>query len=849
MPRQPLPIDSLLARIAEELARGGNLCLRAPTGSGKTTRVAPSLLDAGLAAGKKIILCEPRRLAARAAASRIARERETEPGGEIGWQVRFERRASAATRLLVVTEGILVRFLQNDPYLEDAGAVIFDEFHERNLDGDLGLAMARKLQKEARPDLKILAMSATLDARPLAAFLGNCNIIESEGSLYPVEIIYVPRHTNDSLEDAVRACAARALEAAGGHILIFLPGMGEIRRCREAIVALEKQYSLRVHLLHGDLPPEEQDAAIAPAPPGIRKLILSTNVAETSVTIEGVSAVIDAGLRRILKFDPSVGLDRLELGRISNMSATQRAGRAGRTGPGICYRLWSEPDQRALSASEDPECRRVDLSAAYLQLKSWGERDPRSFGWFEAPPPQAFDRAESLLLRLGAIDGGNITETGSQMSQIPAHPRIARLLVEGARAAVAREAALCAALLSERDPFRSTERRGGTGEWKHSSHSDLLDRASALEQYEDRGILHSQAGALLPGAASAVLRARDQYLRFAGEFIQSRSGNIHKNAADGDDAALRAIFTAYADRIAIRREPGSRRAVMAGGRGVKLGDASAVMEPEIFVCLDVDAGGAESLVRMASEARRAWIPQSWLLQKEHWEFDDKTQRVSGRRRLELDGVALEEVAVNADGSPEVAAILAIAAARDPRSAFALDDAELQSFLARVECLRAWMPDAGLPILRIEDNVREWCAGRASFAELRKLPIADLLRARLDYKQLQMLDREAPAQLQVPSGSFIKIQYSPGKPPVLAARLQELFGWRETPRIAAGRVPILLHLLAPNYRPQQITSDLANFWNHTYQAVRKELRARYPKHAWPEDPWTAPAQRGARRRVL
>lgn len=843
MPLPPLPIDECIPAITAAMRAGRNLLLKSPTGSGKTTRVAPGILASGAAGDSQIIVCEPRRLATRAAAARMAFENGSAIGAAVGYQVRFDRRASAATRILVVTEGILVRMLQNDPFLSGVGIVIFDEFHERNLDGDLALAMARKLQIDARPELRIIAMSATLETAALEKYLGNCNIVESSGSLHPVEIVYIPRTRDDDLGDAVAACVARAASETAGHLLVFLPGTGEIRRCREKLTFAAQKYNLQMFDLHGDLPPESQDAAIAPSPAGVRKLILSTNVAETSVTIDGVTAVIDSGLRRILTFDPAVALDRLELGRISKMSATQRAGRAGRTGPGICYRLWSEPEHRALAAGEEPECLRVDLTGAYLQLKTWGEPDPRAFGWLDAPPGHAFDHAAELLTRLGALDGAAVTPLGRQLSQIPAHPRIARLLLEGVRRGVDTAAATAAALLSERDPFRYEIRRVPGAEKKHSSHSDLADRVHGILLYEDRGLLHSEAGTLHAGGAAAILRARDQYLRITRSLESNR--NIHRG--DPDDALLLAIFTAYADRIARRRERESRRAVMAGGRGVRLADSCAVTEPELFVCIDLDAGGAESVVRIASEARREWIPAEWILQKEELLFDAAAERVVARRRLEVDGVALEETIATPNDAIAASAVLAAAAARNPRAAFSLDDPALESFLARLDCLREWMPDAALPKLQIDDHIAELCTGRLSCNELRKIPLLEFFRGKLNYQQLQLVDREAPESLQVPSGSFIKLEYCPGKPPVLAARIQELFGWKETPRLARGRVSVLLHLLAPNYRPQQITSDLTSFWNTTYQQVRKELRARYPRHAWPEDPWTAPAQRGPKRR--
>src|SRR5262245_21471347 len=469
----PLPIDEALPELTAVLRGGKAAVLIAPTGAGKTTRVPPALLAAGIGGGRRIVMLEPRRIAARAAARRMAEENGWTLGGEIGYQIRFERRAGPDTRILVVTEGILVQMLQQDPVLEDAGAVIFDELHERSLQTDLSLAMARRVQREARPDLKLVAMSATLDPGPVAVFLGDCPIVESQGRLHPIEISYLERPDERPLAIRIAAGVRRALDAAAGDVLVFLPGVGEIQRAAEALAGLAAERNLAGLPLYGDLPAERQDAVLRPL--DRRKVVLATNVAETSITVDGVTAVVDSGLVRRLRFDPATGLDRLELGRISRASADQRAGRAGRQAPGICLRLWPAYEHATLPERESPEIARVDLAGPALQLLAWGERDLDASGWFEAPAPEALTAAVGLLRRLEAVDDHGVTSLGRTLARFPVHPRLARLLIEGHRAGLAREAALLAALLSERDPLPR-----GTG-LRRASRSDLLDRLDALE--------------------------------------------------------------------------------------------------------------------------------------------------------------------------------------------------------------------------------------------------------------------------------------------------------------------------------------------------------------------------------
>jgi ATP-dependent helicase HrpB len=833
----PLPIDEVLPELIAALREGSAVVLIAPTGAGKTTRVPPALLASGIGGGQQIVMLEPRRIAARAAARRMAEEGGWTLGREVGYQVRFERKAGPETRILVVTEGILVQRLQADPFLEGVGAVIFDELHERGLQTDLSLAMARRVQREVRPDLKLVAMSATLDPGPVAAFLGACPTTESRGRLHPVDILYLDRPDDRPLPGQIAAGVRRVLAATPGDVLVFLPGVGEIQRSAEALAGLAAEQDLAILPLYGDLPAERQDAVLRPL--SQRKVVLATNVAETSITVDGVTAVVDSGAVRRLRFDPATGLDRLELGKISRASADQRAGRAGRQAPGICLRLWPAWEQATLPERETPEIARVDLAGPALQLLAWGEPDLAAFDWFEPPEPAALATATLLLRQLGAIDDRGVTALGRTMARLPVHPRLGRLLIEGQRLGRAREAALLAALLSERDPFPRGPRGAGP---RRASRSDLLDRLDALEAFERRNAFGEDLNA---GAARYVLRARDQLLELAKRELGADGG------AGTEDSLLRALLAAYPDRVARRREPRSPRGLMVGGRGVRLADESAVLEAPLFLCVDLDAGTAsEALVRKASEVEPAWLPAERLGTTIDLEFDDSRDRVAAWKRTRYEDLIIAEAEVPPPDAAETARVLAAAAAGRLDRALPLDDPEVAAFLARVRSLADWMPELALPRFtegELRDLLPALAAGRKSFAELRRAPLLEVLRGALSYQQLEALRREAPERLEVPSGSQIRIAYEPGKPPVLAARIQEMFGLAETPRVAAGRVPVLLHLLAPNGRPQQVTHDLRSFWENTYRQVRKELAGRYPRHAWPEDPWNAKPQRRPQRR--
>jgi ATP-dependent helicase HrpB len=847
-----LPIDDVLDDVVGALNFSSALVLKAPPGAGKTTRVPPAILDAGLASTSKILVLQPRRVAARASAARIAAERGTRLGEEIGYQVRFESCVSARTRLAVITEGILLRRLLDDPFISDVAVVVFDEFHERSLASDLALAMVRQIQQTVRPDLKIVVMSATLAVETIAQYLSNCFTVESRGRSFPVEVRYMPHLDRRPIVELVSEGVASILDQIDGDCLVFLPGVGEIRECERRLTPLAAERDLSLLQLYGDLPAEKQDAVLQPS--ARRKVILATNVAETSLTIEGVTAVVDSGLARILRYDERTGLDRLELSPISRASADQRAGRAGRTEAGRCLRLWPEAAHRSRAEFELPEIERVDLAGAVLQVLCWIEPDLALFPWFEAPPAGAVERAHKRLKTLGAADVAGVTQLGRQIAGLPVHPRIGRLLIEGRRLGCLPQVALGAALLSERDPFFRPQR--GPGARRSAtirSRSDVLDRVHALEQFEEQGVENTELGQLNKSAAKHILRTRDQLLRLVdGKSLEFSATTAFQGAPPkGDEAFLQSLLSAYPDRLARRREQGSRRGVMVGGRGVRLADEVALADQELFLCIDVDAAGGEALVRQASAVDREWLSEDHLKTDTSIEFDDAIGKVSARRRVTFDDLVLEEGTAPLPSGEEVSAALVKAAAHHLDRAFPANDSTVAGFRIRVQCLAGWLPELNLPPLddaALRGILPQLCVGRRSLGDLQNAPWLDAMRSLFAWQQLQAIDREAPERIEVPSGSRIALQYEVGRPPILAVRIQEVFGLMETPRIARGRVPVLMHLLAPSMRVAQVTDDLASFWKNAYIQVRKDLRARYPKHSWPEDPYTAQPQRRPGRKL-
>ena len=867
---QRLPVDEILHAAVETLRRGRSLVVEAPPGAGKTTRLPAALLDAGVAGEGDVLVLEPRRLAARMAARRVAEERGERLGETVGYQIRFEEVAGRATRLRFLTEGVLTRRLLADPQLKGVGCVVLDEFHERHLQADLALALLRRLQKTTRPDLKLVAMSATLDAEPVALYLDDCPVLRSEGRRFDVRVEHLARHNERPLEVQAEAAVRRLVaEGLDGHVLVFLPGAASIRKTQAECERVAAENELLVLPLHGELPAEQQDAAVRPTER--RKLILSTNVAESSVTIEGVAAVVDSGLARLATHSPWSGLPQFQVSRVSRASAVQRAGRAGRTRAGRCLRLYTAQDFGARPPNETPEVRRLDLAESVLELRAAGVNDLRTFEWFESPPAESIEAAETLLRRLGAIDaGGGVTTLGRSMLRLPLHPRLARIVVEAESRGVAREACTITALISERDIRAgrvSFGGRQGEGEREaprarrvahtHGS-SDLLELLDLFDEAEARGFAAERLRALdlEPNAVRAVERVSRQLRRILR--ISNEKAEGGRLSDEKETELLISILAGYPDRVARRRaktiEHGKpTELLLSGGGTAELAPESVVRADEFLVAVDAEerAGGArvpnraaKTVVRLASRAEPDWLLDLFpdaLAEKTEARWNADAERVELLRRLTYDQLVIDEWRAPRAEGPEVARALAEAALNVGPQAFA-DPEETERFLARVEFVARTFPEAALPELNTEDvrvALAELCEGRRSFAELRDAArgggLQEILRRRLTPEQSRLLAQMAPERVTLARGRQARVRYERGQAPSVASRLQDFFGMREGPRIAAGRVPLVLQLLAPSQRPVQVTTDLAGFWSRHYPALRRELGRRYPRHAWPEDP--------------
>ena len=832
-----LPIDSALEQICEAVRQQACVIVEAPPGAGKTTRVAPAVLNRGSLTSGRIVLVQPRRIAARTAAARIAMEMGVQLGQQVGYQVRFDHQVSSATRIAVMTPGVLIRQIQQDPTLAGISVVILDEFHERSLEYDLLLGMVRRLQVAARPEMRLVIMSATLNTVAISEYLDQPPVIRVDGHMYPVSIRYARAGRSKNIVESVTEVIPEATQNSEGDVLVFLPGVGEILQVARNIEPTAQRRQWSVLPLYGDLASDEQDRVLAPSQ--FRKIILATNVAETSLTIDGVRVVIDSGWARMQRVDATVGLNILALEPISRASADQRAGRAGRTAPGICWRLWDEITHRSRPVHTDPEILRVDLAGAVLQLITWGE-SPESFPWITPPRSQAIDQALELLERLGALQHGRATQLGQLLLRLPVHPRLARLLVEGHRLGIGQTAALAAAMLSERDVF---DRRQVSSDARHVPPTqsvvrcdcDVTQRVTAIQDFFNRGTLDYPMGTIRRGAAFQVQRVATQLL----DQLYRELGTTEEN--DVDDYLQRSLLAAFPDRLAKRREPQKPRGLMVGGRGVRLDNRSGVLASELFLCIDVDAAGSEATVRQASAIDPLWLDLKHLRETDERFIHPTQGTVVTRRRTYWLDLVIEETPVTTPLDEHTAEILAKHASSNWSKVFPVDNKTLTSLIGRVRWLAAALPDAALPDMSetgLQSQLSQWCWGLKSLAELRSLPWLDLVRARLTSSQLQLLEREAPESYTLPSGRRVVLQYEAGKPPILSARIQDFFGLSDTPRLAQGRVSLLLHLLAPNNRCQQITEDLASFWKNTYPTVRKELRGRYPKHAWPENPLKA-----------
>ena len=772
MPSLPaLPVDAFVPEILAVVRSRRATVVTAAPGAGKTTRLAPALTADG-----PVLLLQPRRVAARSIARHIAREQGWEVGGQVGWQVRFERRFGPHTRLLVATEGILTARAQADPLLSDFVTIVLDEFHERSLHADLALALAKQAWL-ARDDLRIVVMSATLEVDPVARFLGDCPVVQVPGRLHPLDVRYLPGH---SLADATDV----ALRESTGSVLCFLAGAPEIRRAEGELASVASRHAVEVLPLHGSLSAEAQDEAIREV--ATRRVILATNLAETSLTVPGVTAVVDSGFHKLLRYDATRGIDRLDTERVSAASADQRAGRAGRVAPGMALRLWDARDR--LRPRTEPEIVRVDLCGLALDVLGWGG-DPRAFDWFESPPREALDAALGLLETLGAIEGGRLTTVGSALNRLPLHPRLGRILLA---ASGARDAARACALLSERS--------FGAPRVENAS-CDLL---GALDAWETA-----------PWSLQHAAREIDRLARSVAGVGRGPQEDANSRRMD-EEALRRALFAGYPDRVARRREPRSSRLLLASGYGAVLARESGVRDAEFLVALDVQGGQAEALVHLASAVERDWLTPSDSTTDHR--FDSARGTVRAFETTRYGAIVLDERVVPADRAV-VADLLAKAYLERPRS----DEDE------------QWLRRLRFAAIDVDIDAMVKVAAR----EARSIDELSLASA-LPRSVMGQLDRLAPARLPVPSGRTAALTYREDGGVEASVKLQELFGLARTPRLGPRQEPVLFALLAPNGRPVQVTRDLESFWNTGYTEVRKELRGRYPRHPWPEDPWTAHA---------
>ncbi|HUL18433.1 MAG TPA: ATP-dependent helicase HrpB [Steroidobacteraceae bacterium] len=839
--RSGLPIDAVLAPLMAALRAQGAAVLEAPPGAGKSTVVPLALLGEPWAGAGKIVMLEPRRLAARAVAMRMAQTLGENVGETVGYRMRLDTRVSGATRIEVVTEGVLTRMLQADAALEGVAAVIFDEFHERSLQADLGLALTLDARANLRPGLHLLVMSATLDGAAVARLIGDAPLISAPGRSFPVTTHYLPAgppllpqagRGADTPERRVTQLIRRALRESPGDVLAFLPGAREIRRVAAALAA-EGSPQLTVLPLFADLPAEAQRAALAPAASAARKVVLATNIAETSLTIEGVSIVVDSGLTRRARFDPATGMGRLETQRISRASAEQRQGRAGRTQPGVCYRAWGEGAHAALAPYSAPEILDADLTPLALELAGWGAQDAAALRWLDAPPAAQLASARDLLARLGALDAqGRISAHGREMARLPLHPRLAHLLLNARSLGLVPLAAQLAALLSERDLLR-----GQAG----ARDADIRSRLELLNG---------------EGAAGADRFALERARRAARE-LQRQAGGApaaHGRTDDAHAAGLLLAF-AYPDRIARRRPGGEGRYSLTSGRGAAFAAPQSLAQSEFIVAVDLDDAEREARILLAAPLSRADLEAHFaaaIRRTQTVEWNAREEAVSARRSVQLDALVLEEGPL-----PQVPPAAARAAMLAGVRALGLEalpwDREARELRARLQFVRAqgagdW-PEVSRAALEasLEEWLAPWLEGVTRRTHLARVPLAQALLARLSHAQQRELDAAAPTHLTLPTGTRVRIDYEGAGAPLAAVRLQEVFGLAATPRLGRAQVPVTLQLLSPAQRPLQVTRDLASFWRGAYAQVRKDMRGRYPRHDWPEDPLSAAPTRGVRRK--
>ena len=831
-PPAPLPIDDVLPALLRALGDRAAVVLQAPPGAGKTTRVPLAVLDEPWLAGQRVVMLEPRRLAARAAARRMSAVRGEPVGGTVGFRVRGETRVSPRTRVEVVTEGVLTRMLQSDASLDGVGLLVFDEFHERSVQADLGLALALQAQELLRPDLRILVMSATLDGMAVSTLLGDAPVVMSAGRQHAVDVRYVGRPDGFRVESAVAAAVRRALEHDDGSVLAFLPGAAEIRRAVQLLESGSLPRDVRLHALYGDLPADEQDAAIAAAAPGQRKVVLATSIAETSLTIEGVRVVVDGGLARVPRFSPRSGMTRLETVRVSRASAEQRRGRAGRTAPGVCYRLWGAEEHAALLERATPEILETDLAPLALDLALAGVRDPRELRWLDLPPDAALAQARELLRQLDALDADDrITAHGRAMASFGLHPRLAHMLLRGDELGQGATASILAALIEERDVLR-----------RDSSHREADLRLRVSVAAGEGGGAHHDVD------RDAVRRVREQSRAWRAQL------GVAANAVTDEEAAGWLLALAYPDRVAQRRRGAGERFLLRNGLGAVLDDGGALTGSPYLAVADLDGRAPQSRIYLAAPLTRADVERVFaeqIVREDVVEWDAGAGMVRAERRERLGALVLQVSPLRDPDDAVVMRTLLGAIARGDGLALRWSDAanRLRERLAFLHSIDASWPDVGDGAL--DAAMDEWLlprlAGLRRRSEVEQLDPGALLLESLTWEQRRSLDELAPTHVVVPTGSRVPVDYSDPGAPALSVRLQEMFGLADTPRIARGAVPLTLRLLSPAHRPVQVTRDLGGFWRSSYADVRKHLRGRYPRHEWPEDPLAAAPTRRAKPR--
>ncbi|HEY0197482.1 MAG TPA: ATP-dependent helicase HrpB [Rhodanobacter sp.] len=822
------PIVPMLPQIAESLAAHPRLVLEAPPGAGKTTQVPLALLDAAWLAGRKIVMLEPRRIAARAAAQFMAQQLGETVGHTVGYRIRFESKVSAATRIEVVTEGILTRLIQDDPELGDIGAIVFDEFHERHLAGDLGAVLALDVQATLRPDLRLLLMSATLDGERIARWL-DAPRITSPGRSFPVRIEHPPARAQEGIEHQLVRVTRQALQENDGDVLAFLPGRREIARTQAMFAeASTLAGNVEVVALHGELSLAEQQSALSPAEPGMRRIVLATNVAESSITLPGIRVVIDTGLAREPRFDPNSGFTRLETVHISQASADQRAGRAGRVAAGTAYRLW--PQSRRLETARTAEIGQVELSGLALELAAWGvtASSDGNLHWLDPPPAGALAQARGLLMQLGAlVADGRISTLGTRTLELGATPRLAAAALRAPSTLHALVADLLA-LMEARSPLRGAASRS----------DDFRLRVSALHAWRDRR-QSPASGEADRGALAAIDQVGKGWRRRLD--VRTAASGVPDSHAVGD-----LLLHAFPDRIARRDDNQPLRYTLANGRGARLHENTALLGEPWLVVLDLRHEARDSLILVAAPLDPRVLERdcpTQFVRERVLRWNDQRSAVEAFEEQRFGAIVLERRSVQV--KPEDAQQALLAAVRS-RGLQALPwSAGTQRLRARMQALRAWMPERDLPdvsdaalLASLEEWLAPYLAGKRGLDALGGEELSQALASMFDYEQRRLLDAQAPESLVVPSGQSRRLEYPQGESPVLAVKLQELFGLADTPRVGGGRIPVTLHLLSPAGRPMQVTQDLKGFWERTYPEVRNELKGRYPRHPWPDDPWTA-----------